>query len=436
MYNRGFLNKAYVYEMIQVHLDKSGSFKGVIPFPSTFNTVPYVVVIPRHISNAKITVSDVTVSSFCLTIENEGIIEVKEALPLPVEFSWLFNVTALTAGVQTSTLPLAGETATARIIARVKNFEYDIVNNRTEDGTYENYQVGDIFYLEGGEFSQRFQVRVSEVNNSGEITAIQIQSRGSYTQLPSVTFPVLLTPNTGVTGTGMGIRVRSLTYEVDSVEILNNGSGYVTIPTITVSPASGIELLVVFNESEGRVTGINVVERGSFSSNIPSVVFSDPPKQWAWATSKVNLDGDGFIEWHVPYGEKELLVGLTSGIYQRNISPVYYAFFIDRDKFYIREGSNLIQFSSVDARSSMNLKIQVRSNQVTYYVDDTLCYTSLVIPSLKSYSIFVSTHTENLVIDSFRYKLFHSLFNDSSMERVSSVGNQYLNYIYFAHEKL
>jgi hypothetical protein len=64
--------------------------------------------------------------------------------------------------------------------------------------------------------------------------------------------------------------------EVRSISVTSGGSGYTTIPTVTISGGSGEGATAAATISGGAVTAITVTDGGDDFAAVPTVTISDP----------------------------------------------------------------------------------------------------------------------------------------------------------------
>ncbi|MDW8466863.1 MAG: H-type lectin domain-containing protein [Chloroherpetonaceae bacterium] len=431
MFNRGFFNKGYHYEVIQLRLDKSGSFEGHIDFPTTFDTTPFVVVIPHQMSSANISVSNVTTSGFDLKIEHEGIITVKDPSPELLTFSNVTRSVAFLGQIQTEDLIQEGDTAELKVYLSRQLMSISIVDGGT------GYAVGDRLGLIGGTYTFQFVLRVTSVDENGAITAVTVHDAPGYQVFPDSPYQFeRLSGN----GSGAVIVPTFGHFEISRIEIVRGGSQYDPSRfSYVISPNPGqAQLLFQFNES-GTITGVTPLHRGSYPEIVDVRVLIPPPPPvvlQAYGTARERLEGEGFVECFVPSGDKHVHFGLSTGLFEPTISPIRYAFRLSPSSFSIVEGNHVYTFQSLNPTHAHALRIERKDGQIRYYVDEQLIYLSTSIPQEMSYSIFYWTTTSNLLLSSIKRLLYHKDFNYSSREVVSSLANQYVKYIYFAHEKL
>jgi len=449
MYNRGFFNKQYAYEVLSVHLDKEGSYTGIIPFPFTFDTVPYVAVVPKMLSTAKIEVSDVSTTSFKLKITREGMITEKFPLPKTLRFSNHYLTVSINNNVSSVNLAIYSAPE-LRVLAEVNTF----VLNSSFISMTSNFDVGDILTLTfpssaGVLVDKKIVFSVSTVDNSdatnpGRITSLAVvQSQSDalevlpFSSFFSTQYLQVSPQSSGTIDTQNGHVqfLQNVTFRARTVQIVSSGSGYKSVPAYSINPSgTGVQISLGI-DADGRVSTATLVQSGSFTE-MPLIQVVPPPLAWGFATSTTTIQQNGHIDFYLEDGEKEILVGLTNGIYQHETSPVFYAFYINGKDFYVREQTQYYQFLSVDGRLPMRLRIELKDNKVHYFVDEQLLYTSTVVPDKKAYSIFAAFHTTNLTLYNFVHQDLSLSLDRSTLEVVSSVANQTVKYVYFAHEKL
>jgi len=127
--------------------------------------------------------------------------------------------------------------------------------------------------------------------SSGAVSSTTIKNSGSYTTtsiVPTITFdaPIIKTA-TATTD------INQATGVVDEINVVEAGSGYTSVPTVTiVAPTSGTQATAtaVMDSSGTRVESITITNGGSGYTKTPLVTIA-PPVQGTTATGTVTLDG-------------------------------------------------------------------------------------------------------------------------------------------------
>lgn len=126
--------------------------------------------------------------------------------------------------------------------------------------------------------------------SSGSVSSTTIRNTGSYTTtsiVPTITFDAPTTKTaTAISG------INQATGVVDEVNVVELGSGYTSVPTVTiVAPTSGTQATAtaVMDSSGTRVERITITNGGSGYTKTPLVTIA-PPVQGTTATGTVTLD--------------------------------------------------------------------------------------------------------------------------------------------------
>lgn len=173
------------------------------------------------------------------------------------------------------------------------------------------YTVDDYLLISGGSTNENAYIRVTSVDPSGGIRSYTLESGGSYTELPGL----ISNPVNGGTGTLAGF---NLTAGLRSVDVGTGGSGYTVPPIVTISPpASGGQQAVAYaNISSGSVSSFTIVNRGSNYNAIPSITISNGSGATAEAfllpttISTINVSQSGS---EYTYADVEIVGGNGSG---------------------------------------------------------------------------------------------------------------------------
>ena len=124
---------------------------------------------------------------------------------------------------------------------------------------------------------------ISNVNGvSGVSTVVPIFSGANFTTAPFVSI-------TGGGGTGASaiaqLGTGAKAGQIVSYQVINSGSGYITVPTVTVSENSATAIATV---SAGTVSNISPVVLGNGYTSIPKVTVSSPGGVTAFAVATIN----------------------------------------------------------------------------------------------------------------------------------------------------
>ena len=140
----------------------------------------------------------------------------------------------------------------------------------------ELYLTGDIISVLGGTFVQAASVEVLSVNvvpgtgGRGSVKNIRIITAGVYTALPG---------NTGIATTsnsafGKNLTV-NLTYNVNNIEVLDQGSGYGLV-SVRIQGGGGRGAFGRADVVNGQISGITVTNKGSGFTSLPNVIVNLP----------------------------------------------------------------------------------------------------------------------------------------------------------------
>ena len=158
-----------------------------------------------------------------------------------------------------------------------------------------NYRTGDILTLTGGTFIEPAQFEVlSTRTNPGQIINLRVISTGRYTVVPG-SEEIGTTVNRGI-GTNAKVDV---TYNVNSVEVTNGGSGYGLV-SVRVDPSDG-NGTGAFGQATivgGVITGITITNNGSGFTTTPNL-FVDLPR-FLLRTDNFGTDFTGDINTDTP----------------------------------------------------------------------------------------------------------------------------------------
>ena len=102
---------------------------------------------------------------------------------------------------------------------------------------------------------------------------------------------------------------------VSSINLYNNGSGYTTVPTVTITGGNGNGAAATATLSSGRVTGITITNPGSGYTSAPTVTLTASPAEASGKVTrfdKTNLELE-LIDVVGTFTDNDTLVGQTSG---------------------------------------------------------------------------------------------------------------------------
>jgi hypothetical protein len=137
-----------------------------------------------------------------------------------------------------------------------------------------NYYPGDVLTLAGGTGTGSCVIEIlSTLTTPGSILTFRILSSGSYSTLPGST-AVLAAITTSAAPAGIGaIGVGAsfdLTYRLNSVAIVNGGTGY-TLVSVRISGGGGVGAFGTAVAAAGVITSITITDRGSGFTSLPTL---------------------------------------------------------------------------------------------------------------------------------------------------------------------
>jgi hypothetical protein len=198
------------------------------------------------------------------------------------------------------------------------------VDTATLLGVGTNYFAGDILTLSGGTVAPGGGAATIEVLSTlttpGAIKTYRIISTGSYSSLPGST-GVATTITTSAAPSGIGAigsgATFNITYKVNSVGITSGGSGY-SLVSVRILGGGGSGAFGTAAVSGGIVTGITITDQGSGFTTIPTLTVDLP--RFAIRTDFYRTDFTGDVLTSTPEAirgrdirEGLFLFGETSG---------------------------------------------------------------------------------------------------------------------------
>jgi hypothetical protein len=156
-----------------------------------------------------------------------------------------------------------------------------------------NYRIGDILSVIGGTGSVATLI-VAQIGTNGSVVAININSSGDYSTLPSLNG----TSTAATPGGGTGCTV-NLSMGLSTIGVANGGSGYTGIPVVIINSASGTGAMATAALVAGTIGAITVTNPGSGYASIPSVSFTSGENATAEAVlqptgiSNITLSNNG-----------------------------------------------------------------------------------------------------------------------------------------------
>lgn len=184
-----------------------------------------------------------------------------------------------------------------------------------------NYYPGEIITVVGGTGSGATIEILSTLTTPGPIGSFRIVSIGSYTALPAsspattaITGPAA--PE-GIPTTGRGGATFNLTYKINSVSITNGGTGY-SLVSVRIIGGGGSGAFGTAVVTDGAVSSITITDQGSGFTSIPTLTVDLP--RFAIKTEGFRTDFTGDVESNDPVAirtrdirEGLFLRGETSG---------------------------------------------------------------------------------------------------------------------------
>jgi hypothetical protein len=132
-----------------------------------------------------------------------------------------------------------------------------------------NYKVGDILLVSGGQGILNTTIQVLSTTVLGQITSFVMTNAGQYSIIPPV-----LTANQVLGGSGSAASF-NLSFGVNSINVSNIGSGFITSPVAIISGGGGTGASAIAPIVNGQVPNIFVTSSGQNFVSVPNVfVFS------------------------------------------------------------------------------------------------------------------------------------------------------------------
>lgn len=198
------------------------------------------------------------------------------------------------------------------------------IDTATLLGVGTNYFPGDILTISGGTIAPGGGAATIEVlttvTTPGAIATYRIKSTGAYSILPgAVGVATTITTSAapiaiGAIGTGATF---NLTYKVNSVSITNGGTGY-SLVSVRITGGGGVGAFGTAFVTGGIVTGITITDQGSGFTSIPTLTVDLP--RFAIRTDGFRTDFTGDVLTSTPEAirgrdirEGLFLYGETSG---------------------------------------------------------------------------------------------------------------------------
>lgn len=173
------------------------------------------------------------------------------------------------------TSPLSGAGATGVALMTLDTIEL------TDGGG--GYLPNDLVSISGGSSTSQIVVKVlSSQPGTGEILSFEVTSTGNYSELPVVT------NSPTVTGSDNGAGATfDLTFRVNSISVTNEGSGY-NLVSVRVSGGNGSGAFAEADVLSGEVVSISLLSQGSGYTSIPTITIELPRFKIATAGQKTD----------------------------------------------------------------------------------------------------------------------------------------------------
>ena len=175
------------------------------------------------------------------------------------------------------------------------------VDTATLSSVGANYFPGDILTVSGGEGSRATIEVLTTLTTPGAIGSFRIVSTGSYTELPGVTdVPTTITTSgapVGVPTLGRGGATFNLTYKVNSVTIVDGGEDY-SLVSVRIIGGGGRGAFGTAVVVDGSVDTITITDQGSGFTSIPTLTVDLP--RFSIFTNNLRTDFTGDVENDTP----------------------------------------------------------------------------------------------------------------------------------------
>lgn len=194
-------------------------------------------------------------------------------------------------------------TVTSQGVGASAGQAYMRVTTATKVNAGIGYKAGDVVLIAGGAGSTGATIQVLSVGSIGEIVGYVLATGGLYRQIP------VLENNSVMGGSGTAATF-NLTMCLDSVDVANGGSGYVTPPVVSVVSNTGYGAHVVANIDGGSVVSLDVIANGTAFQEIPSIDITGG----SGALATAHLTGTGvytidMVDGGSGYTEAEVTIG-------------------------------------------------------------------------------------------------------------------------------
>ena len=197
---------------------------------------------------------------------------------------------------QIDTSPLSGSGFTGSVNLNVDTFT---INN---PGT--NYRPGDTITVSGGTGTAATFSVLATASTPGAVTSLQQISSGVYTDLPGSTN--VATTDDSAFGAGLTI---DLTYKVNDVFVSNRGSGY-SLVSVRVTGGGGTGAFGTAVVESGEITDIEITDSGSGFTSIPTLTVDLPRFLLKTENFRTDFTGDVSTETQDAIRGRDLREGL------------------------------------------------------------------------------------------------------------------------------
>jgi hypothetical protein len=173
------------------------------------------------------------------------------------------------------TSPLSGIGATA-----VASMTLDTIELNDAGG---GYLPDDLISISGGISTSQIVVKVlASQPGTGEILTFEVISTGNYTALPDVIDAATITGSDNGSGATF-----DLTFKVNSITVTDEGSGY-NLVSVRITGGGGSGAFAKADVVGGEVVGISLVSQGSGYTSIPTVTVELPRLKIATAGQRTD----------------------------------------------------------------------------------------------------------------------------------------------------
>ena len=168
-----------------------------------------------------------------------------------------------------------------------------------------NYQSGDIITLSGGTGTSATIKVLSTATSPGAITTFQLVAQGDYTALPGTVGVVTTSDSTF----GLGATF-DITYKVNGVDISAGGSGYSLVSVRVSAPLPAVGSFGNAVISGGIITSVDILDAGSNFTTVPTVEVDLPRFLLATGGYRTDYTGDVLTDTPVAFRTRDIREGL------------------------------------------------------------------------------------------------------------------------------